>query len=66
MTTQEIRYALAKQVPDMARGFTIHTNYGDIVIKPSWLASRICEHVTSTLQCELLHVEHMATPKAQA
>ena len=28
----KISYALSKQVPDMARGFTIHTNYGDIEI----------------------------------
>lgn len=28
----EISYALSKQVPDMARGFTIHTNYGDLHI----------------------------------
>ena len=27
-----IRYALAKQVPDMLRGFTIQTSYGDIAI----------------------------------
>lgn len=25
-----IHYAQAKQVPDMRRGFTIHTSYGDI------------------------------------
>ena len=32
-TEQErISYALAKQVPDMARGFTISTSYGDIQI----------------------------------
>ena len=29
---QRISYALSKQVPDMARGFTIHTSYGDIEI----------------------------------
>ncbi len=28
----KISYALAKQVPDMAHGFTIHTSYGDIAI----------------------------------
>jgi hypothetical protein len=28
----QLRYALAKQVPDMARGFTISTSYGDIEI----------------------------------
>ena len=34
-TEQErISYALAKQVPAMARGFTISTSYGDIRIDP--------------------------------
>jgi hypothetical protein len=30
--TEKIQYALAKQVQDMERGFTIHTNYGDIFV----------------------------------
>lgn len=38
MNPQDINYALAKQVPDMARGFTIHTNCGDITIPPGWVA----------------------------
>lgn len=29
----KLSYALAKQVPDMAHGFTIHTSYGDIDIE---------------------------------
>ena len=29
---QRLSYALAKQVPAMARGFTISTSYGDIEI----------------------------------
>ncbi len=33
---QQIKYALSKQVPDMMRGFTIHTNYGDIEIDPEF------------------------------
>lgn len=39
MNQRDIEYALAKQVPDMARGFTIHTNYGDIVIEAGWMAT---------------------------
>jgi hypothetical protein len=31
---QQTEYALAKQVPDMARGCTIHTNYGEIALSP--------------------------------
>lgn len=30
--TDRISYALSKQVPDMAHGFTISTNYGDLTI----------------------------------
>lgn len=28
----DLSYALAKKVPDMKRGFVIHTSYGDIAI----------------------------------
>ncbi|KWE77265.1 hypothetical protein WL78_00445 [Burkholderia ubonensis] len=31
-TVDALRYALAKQVPAMERGFTIQTSYGDLVI----------------------------------
>ena len=62
-TLQELQldYALAKQVPDMARGFAIHTNYGDITIPPGWMAERIQRHVERVLQVEL-----MATPEGAA
>ena len=55
---QQLNYALAKQVPDMARGFTIATSYGDITIPPGWMAERIQRHVERVLQVEL-----MATPE---
>lgn len=58
---QALQYALAKQVPDMVRGFTIATTYGDITIPPGWMAERIAQHVQRVLQAELLH-----TPKGQA
>ena len=58
---QQLSYALAKQVPDMARGFAIHTNYGDITIPPGWMAERIQRHVERVLQVEL-----MATPEGAA
>ena len=32
MNADKISYALCKQVPDMLRGFTIQTNYGDLFI----------------------------------
>lgn len=56
-----LQYALAKQVPDMARGFTIATSYGDIAIPPGWMADRIRIHVERVLQVEL-----MAMPKGTA
>ncbi len=34
MTDDELhlRYALAKQVPDMCSGVTLHTNYGEVTL----------------------------------
>ena len=40
-TELQLSYALAKQVPDMARGFSIHTSYGDIAVVPGPLADQI-------------------------
>lgn len=54
MTPDQIAYALAKQVPDMQRGFTIQTAYGDIVIPPGCMAERLAERVRSALEVELL------------
>lgn len=48
----ELSYALAKQVPDMERGFTIHTNYGDITIGAEHAAG-IIEAVRKTLERQL-------------
>ena len=50
---QQLSYALAKQVPDMERGFTIATSYGDITIPPGWMAERIQRHVEHVLRAEL-------------
>jgi len=60
MVNQDIRYALAKQVPDMVRGFTIATCYGDITIPPGWMADRIAQHVQRVLECELMGKEEIA------
>lgn len=54
MTDQEIQYALAKQVPDMVRGFTISTSYGDITIPAGQLAECISNEVWIALQRELM------------
>jgi hypothetical protein len=33
MTRDELGYALSKQVPDMARGVTVQTNYGELILE---------------------------------
>lgn len=62
MTEDNLSYALAKQVPDIAgRGCTIGTSYGAIDIPPGRMADAIARAVTRALQCELL----AATKRAQ-
>lgn len=53
MSPLEIEYALAKQVPDMARGFTISTSYGDIVIEEGFIANRLTRALRVALEREL-------------
>lgn len=60
MDPQDISYALAKQVPDMARGFSVSTAYGDIVIPPGRLADHLAANLTRLLQCELLAADKRA------
>ena len=62
MHEQTLRYALAKQVPDMERGFTVSTGYGDIVIPPGKLATRVKGHMHRALMRHLLELE-LAKPK---
>ena len=52
-TELRLSYALAKQVPDMARGFSIHTSYGDIVVVPGPLADQIQALVRQAAEREL-------------
>ena len=52
-TELQLSYALAKQVPDMARGFSIHTSYGDIVVVPGPLADQIQALVRQAAEREL-------------
>ena len=54
---QQLSYALAKQVPDMERGFTIATSYGDIAIAPGWMADRIRRHLEHVLRAELKEMQ---------
>lgn len=47
-------HALAKQVPDMARGFSIHTSrYGEIAVVPGPLADQIQALVREATEREL-------------
>ena len=41
MTSNDLSYALAKQVPDMGRGFTVQTAYGDILVPPGVMADTL-------------------------
>lgn len=52
MIAGELEYALAKQVPDMARGFTIETSFGSIVIEADD-APKIIKAVRAAVQREL-------------
>ena len=56
-TELQLSYALAKQVPDMARGFSIHTSYGDIAVVPGPLAERLQFLVRQAIACELAKLE---------
>ena len=49
----EVSYKLARHVPDMARGFTINTNYGELAIANPRLALRIQALVRNALVTEL-------------
>jgi hypothetical protein len=65
MITQELYYALAKQVPDMARrGFHIGTCYGDIAIDSGPMAQRIAAVVQRELERELAGLQASAPDAA--
>jgi hypothetical protein len=50
---EQKQYALTRQVPDMAHGFTIVTAYGEIAISCSATSKRIAELVEKMLLDEL-------------
>lgn len=49
----QLGYALAKQIPDMQRGFVIATSYGDIHVPAGRLAGRL-QAVLHTAMCKEL------------
>ena len=57
MQEQQLGYALAKQVPDLERGFTIATSYGDIVVAPGHHADAIAATVRRVLEIQLKAAE---------
>ena len=57
MQEQQLSYALAKQVPDLARGFSIATSYGDIVVAPGRHADAIAATVRRVLEIQLKAAE---------
>lgn len=61
MTDEELRlrYALAKQVPDMCRGITLHTNYGDVTLYERD-AEQVATLVRKLLEAHLRRLAHRA------
>ena len=57
MQEQQLSYALAKQVPDLARGFSIATSYGDIVVEAGHHADAIAATVRRVLEIQLKAAE---------
>ncbi|WP_291517516.1 hypothetical protein [Acidovorax sp.] len=49
----QLSYALAKQIPDMARGFTVHTSFGEIAVVAGPLAQQIQALVREATEREL-------------
>lgn len=60
LEADRLGYALAKQVPAMEHGFTIHTAYGEIVIPPGWAADFIADQVRMALKVERLKLVEKA------
>ena len=48
-----LSYSLAKQVPDMGRGFSISTGYGEIHFEPGLAANMVADSVRYALEKRL-------------
>jgi hypothetical protein len=53
MTSDQITHALSRHVPDMPRGFSIHTNYGELQVPPGPLADAIANLVRKHYDTQL-------------
>lgn len=52
-----LRHTLNRHVPDMARGFSIHTNSGELRIEPGRLADRISDLLAQHTRLELMRMD---------
>jgi hypothetical protein len=57
MDAQALRYALAKQVPEMRHGLTLETTYGSLILVGTD-AAQVAELVEKLLQAKLKRAEH--------
>lgn len=65
MIGDELRYALSKQVPDMRRGVTLHTNYGDVTLYERD-AEQVAALVQRLLEVRLRKLERRRDPEGGA
>ena len=66
LTPDSIRYALSRHIPDMERGFSITTHYGEVIVPCGPVAERITRLVRDLLAKELLDLEHDTAKPAKA
>ena len=59
MTPDALRYALSKQVPDMAHGVVVQTNYGELTLHGRD-AERVATLVRRLLEARLRAAERRA------
>lgn len=49
----DLSYALNRHLPDMERGFSIQTSYGEFPVPPGWMADRVTDHVRHLVEIQL-------------
>ena len=61
LTPDSIRYALSHHIPDMERGFSIATNYGEVIVPSGNVANMITRLVKQLLEQELATAQQTTT-----
>ena len=61
LTPDSIQYALSRHIPDMERGFSIVTNYGEVIVPSGPVANRIKALVKRLLEQELATAQQATT-----